>query len=94
MLARLRKPFRKPSVIPGFGLTLGFTVAYLSMLVLIPFAALGLKASGVGWSGFLTDARVQAAFRDLVRLRLFSRLYQRGLRIPSHLGAGALLVPR
>ncbi len=66
MLARLRKPLRKPSVIPGFGLTLGFTVAYLSVLVLIPFAALGLKASGVGWSGFLdivTDARVQAAFR-------------------------------
>lgn len=66
MLARLRKPLRKPSVIPGFGLTLGFTVAYLSVLVLIPFAALGLKASGVGWGGFLeiiTDARVQAAFR-------------------------------
>ena len=66
MLARLRKPLRKPSVIPGFGLTLGFTVAYLSVLVLVPFAALGLKASGVGWSGFLdivTDTRVQAAFR-------------------------------
>lgn len=66
MLARPRKPLRKPSVIPGFGLTLGFTVAYLSVLVLIPFAALGLKASGVGWGGFLdiiTDARVQAAFR-------------------------------
>ncbi len=67
MLARKPwTPLRKPSVIPGFGLTLGFTLAYLSILVLIPFAALGLKASGVGWSGFLdiiTDARVQAAFR-------------------------------
>jgi len=62
MLAGLKKP----SVIPGFGLTLGFSVAYLSILVLIPFAALGLKASGVGWGGFLdivTDPRVQAAFR-------------------------------
>lgn len=57
---------KKASVIPGFGLTLGFSLAYLSILVLIPFAALGLKASGVGWAGFwaiLSDARVQAAFR-------------------------------
>ena len=62
MLARLKKP----SVIPGFGLTLGFTVAYLSILVLIPFAALAIRASGVGFGGFweiLGDARVQAAFR-------------------------------
>jgi sulfate/thiosulfate transport system permease protein len=57
---------RTPRVIPGFGLTLGFSLAYLSLLVLIPFAALGLRASGVGWSGFIEiigDARVQAAFR-------------------------------
>lgn len=63
MLARSPKT---PRVIPGFGLTLGFSLAYLSLLVLIPFAALGLRASGVGWSGFieiLGDARVQAAFR-------------------------------
>ncbi len=62
MLARLKQP----SVIPGFGLTLGFSLAYLSLLVLIPFAALAFKASGVGWAGFaeiLTDPRVQAAFR-------------------------------
>lgn len=62
MLARLKKP----SVIPGFGLTLGFTVAYLSILVLIPFAALAIRASGVGFSGFweiVGDSRVQAAFR-------------------------------
>lgn len=62
MLARLKQP----SVIPGFGLTLGFSLAYLSLLVLIPFAALAVRASGVGWAGFveiLGDARVQAAFR-------------------------------
>ena len=64
MLARLS--LKKPSVIPGFGLTLGFSLAYLSILVLIPFAALGIRASGVGWAGFvdiLGDPRVQAAFR-------------------------------
>ncbi len=65
-MAALRKPFKKPSVLPGFGLTLGFSVAYLSVIVLIPFAALAFKASGVGWAGFwdiLINPRVQAAFR-------------------------------
>jgi sulfate transport system permease protein len=36
-------------VIPGFGLSLGFTLIYLSLLILIPLAALFLKAVGVGW---------------------------------------------
>lgn len=52
--------FRKPSVIPGFGLTLGFSVAYLTLLILIPLAALVLRSTDVGLSGFwriITDAR-------------------------------------
>ena len=32
--------FRKPSIIPGFGLALGFTLTYLSLIVLIPLAGL------------------------------------------------------
>ncbi|HEY4202570.1 MAG TPA: sulfate ABC transporter permease subunit CysT [Devosiaceae bacterium] len=36
--------FRKPSVIPGFGVTFGYTLVYLSLIVLIPIAALFLKA--------------------------------------------------
>jgi sulfate/thiosulfate transport system permease protein len=39
--------FVKPSVIPGFGLTFGYTLTYLSLLVLIPIAALVLKAASV-----------------------------------------------
>jgi sulfate transport system permease protein len=35
----------KPSVIPGFGLTLGYTVVYLSLIVLIPLAALFIKSA-------------------------------------------------
>ncbi len=57
---------RRPSVIPGFGVTLGFTLTYLSLIVLIPLAALFLKAAGVGWDGFwqiATTPRVIAAFR-------------------------------
>jgi len=56
--------FRKPSVIPGFGLTLGFSVAYLTLLILIPLAALVLRSTDVGFAGFwkiVTDARTIAA---------------------------------
>lgn len=38
------------SVLPGFGLTLGFTVSYLSIVVLIPLAALLLRAAGLGFA--------------------------------------------
>ncbi|HEX6834636.1 MAG TPA: sulfate ABC transporter permease subunit CysT [Rudaea sp.] len=49
------------SVLPGFGLTLGVTVTYLSLLVLIPLAALFLRAAGIGLDGLwreLSSARV------------------------------------
>ncbi|MCW2247394.1 sulfate transport system permease protein [Azospirillum fermentarium] len=58
--------FRRPSVLPGFGVTLGITLTWLSLIVLVPLAALAVKASGLGWSGFwsvATDSRVLAAFR-------------------------------
>ena len=41
---------KKPSVLPGFGLTMGFTLFYLSILVLIPLAGLVLKTTSMGWS--------------------------------------------
>jgi sulfate/thiosulfate transport system permease protein len=53
-------------VLPGFGLTLGYTVLYLSLLVLIPLAALFFKAGGLGWEKFLstvTQPRVMASYR-------------------------------
>ena len=40
----------KRRIIPGFGLSLGFTIAYLSLIILIPLAVLFLKAAGVGWA--------------------------------------------
>jgi sulfate transport system permease protein len=54
----------KKRVIPGFGLTLGFTVSYLGLIILIPLAALFLKAAGLGWSEWwtlLSSPRVIAA---------------------------------
>ncbi|MCX6880728.1 MAG: sulfate ABC transporter permease subunit CysT [Verrucomicrobia bacterium] len=53
-------------VIPGFGLSLGFTLIYLSVLILIPLAALFLKAAGLGWQAWwnlLVSERVLAAAR-------------------------------
>lgn len=40
------------SILPGFGLALGFTVLYLSLLVLIPLSATFLKASSLSWEQF------------------------------------------
>jgi sulfate transport system permease protein len=56
----------KRRVIPGFGLSMGFTITYLSMIVLIPLAALFLNAAGVGWAewkAILCSPRVLAATR-------------------------------
>ena len=57
---------RKRRVLPGFGLSLGFTVFYLSLIVLIPVSTLFLKTFDLTWSQFygsITSARVLASFR-------------------------------
>jgi sulfate/thiosulfate transport system permease protein len=57
---------RQPSVLPGFNLSLGLTLFYLSVVVLIPLSALILKPWAIGFDGFwhiLTDPRVLAALR-------------------------------
>ncbi|SDG92763.1 sulfate ABC transporter permease subunit CysT [Roseospirillum parvum] len=56
----------RPSVMPGFGMTLGFTLAYLGLVVLIPLSAVMFRAAGLGWQDFLalaTDSRTLAAVR-------------------------------
>lgn len=48
-------------VLPGFGLSLGFTLAYVSLIVLIPLAAVFIKSFGIGWDGLweiLTSERI------------------------------------
>ena len=42
---------QRSRVLPGFGLSLGFTLAYLSLIVLIPLSALFFKSFGIGWDG-------------------------------------------
>jgi sulfate transport system permease protein len=56
----------KPSVLPGFKLTLGYTVLYLGLIVLIPLACTFWKASALTWDQFwhiVTAPRVMASYR-------------------------------
>ena len=57
---------KQPSVLPGFGLTLGFSIFYLSLLVLIPLSGLFMKTSTLSWDQFwnvITDPRALASYR-------------------------------
>ena len=57
---------RRRGVLPGFTLTLGFTLLYLSLIVLIPLSATFFKAATLGWGGFweaITQPRVLASYR-------------------------------
>lgn len=61
-------PFRpkRRSVLPGFGLTMGYTLLYLSLVVLIPLSSLAAKTATASWDQVwttLADRRVLAAFR-------------------------------
>ncbi|RTZ47981.1 sulfate ABC transporter permease subunit CysT [Candidimonas sp. SYP-B2681] len=60
---RISRSFR---VIPGFNITLGFTLLYLALIVLIPLSAVFLKTFTLTWSGFweaVTSDRVMASYR-------------------------------
>jgi sulfate transport system permease protein len=65
----MRKPWRarkRRNVLPGFGPTLGFTLLYLSLIVLIPLAALVWQTTELGWAEFVAvvgSPRVLAAYR-------------------------------
>ena len=64
----MKKPVhrRRHRVLPGFGVTMGFTLLYLGLIVLLPLAALFLKTSTMAWSDFwstVTEPRVLASYR-------------------------------
>jgi len=68
MTTALKPGRRKPprSAIPGFGINLGFTIVYLSLIVLIPLAGVFFKSAGLGWDGIwhvVTSPRVVAALK-------------------------------
>ena len=58
---------RQRSALPGFSLTFGFTIGWLTLIVLIPIATIFLKSAGMGWSEFV---RVGFSPRALEAYRL------------------------
>jgi len=57
---------KQPSVLPGFGLTLGFAMFYFSLIVLIPLSGLFVKTSSLSWGQFwhtVTEPRALASYR-------------------------------
>ncbi|HEY2105443.1 MAG TPA: sulfate ABC transporter permease subunit CysT [Candidatus Binataceae bacterium] len=57
---------RRRNILPGFGLSMGVTIAYLSLMALIPLSTVFLKTTGMGWTRFWTvvsSPRVLAAYR-------------------------------
>ncbi|MBF0386945.1 MAG: sulfate ABC transporter permease subunit CysT [Candidatus Omnitrophica bacterium] len=62
----MKPGFVKKSILPGFSLSLGFTIFYLSLIVLIPLAMLFIKSSSLGMAQFwsvITADRTLAAYR-------------------------------
>jgi sulfate transport system permease protein len=57
---------KQPSVLPGFGLTLGFALFYFSLIVLIPLSGLFVKTSTLSWEQFwdiVTNPRAIASYQ-------------------------------
>src|SRR5688500_13722196 len=62
----MRRPWKDHSNLPGFNLTLGLTLTYLSLIVLIPLAAMVFKAASLTWPQFweiVSSRRALAAYK-------------------------------
>jgi len=72
---------RPRHVLPGFGLTIGTTLLYLAVIVLLPLAALLLKAGEIGPDGFwrlLTSPRTQASLQITVSAAALATVFNAG----------------
>lgn len=68
---------QRSRVLPGFGLSLGFTLAYLSLIVLIPLSAVFIKSLGIGWDGFweiLSSERILKSLQLSFSTAIFAAL--------------------
>ncbi len=83
------------TVLPGFGLSLGFTIFYLTLIVLIPLSAVFLKTFTMTWDAFWTTVsapRVVASYQLSFGASLIAQSSTRS-RAGGGLGAGALPLP-
>ncbi|NRD76533.1 sulfate ABC transporter permease subunit CysT [Bacillus sp. BRMEA1] len=71
------KKSKRHRVLPGYGLSMGYTVVYLSLIILLPLAVLFLKATTLSFSDFwrtVTDARVVASYKLTLSTSLVAAL--------------------
>jgi len=62
----MKLELKRRHVLPGFGLSMGFTILYLSLIVLIPLSTLFFRSTTLGWTHFyeaVTSPRVVASYR-------------------------------
>src|SRR4028119_633627 len=61
-----QKKTKARGVLPGFGLSMGYTLVYMSLIVLIPLSTIFLKTTEMGWERFwsvVTDPRAVASYK-------------------------------
>ena len=76
-MTRVLPRFKRPSIIPGFGLALGYSVTWLGLIVLLPLAALVFRALELGPYEFwraVSNPRTMAALRVSFVLSLFAAM--------------------
>ena len=77
MTSAVASRWRQAGPLPGFGLTLGVSLAWLGLIVIVPLLALVIRALGIGPQGWWTiasDPRVLAALRLSFGTALFAAL--------------------
>ena len=87
---------RAARVLPGFGLSLGVTLSYLALFVLIPLTALVARTFTLSWPRFValaTSPRAIASYQLTIGTSALAALDQCGLRAARCVGARALPLP-
>ncbi len=77
-ILNLTSAWRNRGPLPGLGLTLGLSLTWLSLIVLIPLLALFIKAAGLGWQGWwqiISDERVLSAMKLSFGTALLAALF-------------------
>jgi len=72
---------RRRNILPGFGISTGFTLTYMSLVVLIPLSAVFLKTASVDWSHFwetITAPRLMASYKLTLTTSFVSALFNAG----------------
>ena len=75
---------KRNNVLPGFGLTLGFTLAYLGIVVLIPISTIFFKTFTLTWAQFwaaVASPRTLAAYKLSFGASIAGAFDQLGVRV-------------